>query len=132
MNIQTFLAFPAGRRTGNETLRSVSIGTGAVLGSLAGRARVVAGSAVLMVTGVQPGVVAEIAHAGTLPDQPIGQTDPEELDPAVGAGPGIVAVVAAMRAAASHDSRNQTEGDRIAGKGLSITLKIWISRNGRT
>lgn len=67
-----------------------------------------------MMTRGRPGIVAEIAHTSTLTDQPISQSNPEDLDPAVGACPGIVPVVTAMRAAASHGSRNQTEADRIA------------------
>ncbi|GLU06103.1 hypothetical protein SLE2022_231630 [Rubroshorea leprosula] len=43
-----------------------------------------------------------IRHTSALPDQPVRQAHPEELDLAVGAFLGVVAVVAAMRAAPRH------------------------------
>lgn len=45
--------------------------------------------------------MAEIAHTGALPD-PVGQPDPEKLDPAVRAGPRVMPIVTAMRAPPSH------------------------------
>lgn len=46
--------------------------------------------------------MAEIPHTRTLTDRAIGQSDSEEFDPAIRAGPRIVAVVAAMRAPPRH------------------------------
>lgn len=46
--------------------------------------------------------MGEITHTSTLPDRAISQSDTEKLDSAVGAGPGVVATMAAMRASPGH------------------------------
>ncbi|GLT29778.1 hypothetical protein SLA2020_046230 [Shorea laevis] len=56
----------------------------------------------VMRTRIRPGILAEISHIDALPDQLVRQAHPEELDPTVGACLGVVAVVAAMRAAPRH------------------------------
>ena len=55
--------------------------------------------------------MGEITHAGTLSDRPVGQSDPEELDPAVRARPRVVPIVAAMRASPGHAAPNRIKPD---------------------
>lgn len=55
-----------------------------------------------MSAGAGAGIVAEVAHAGALPDRPVGQSDPEQLHASVRASPRVVAIVAAMRTPPSH------------------------------
>lgn len=50
-------------------------------------------------------IVGQVTHTSTLPDRPIRQSNAEQLHPSVGAGPGVVAVVAAMRAPPRHDQQ---------------------------
>lgn len=59
----------------------------------------------------QPGIVTQISHAGALPDRPVGQPDPEQLDPAVRASPGVVPIVAAMRTLPSHSDLDRIRLD---------------------
>ena len=49
----------------------------------------------------------EVPHAGALADGSIGEAHPEDLDPAVGARPRVVAVVAAVRAPPRHPRGRQ-------------------------
>lgn len=49
----------------------------------------------------------EVPHAGALADGSIGEAHPEDLDPAVGARPRVVAVVAAVRAPPRHPHRRR-------------------------
>jgi hypothetical protein len=69
----------------------------------------------LVETGTRPGVVAQIAHTGALPDRPVSQPDPEKLDPAVRARPRVVPIVAAMRAPPSHFFSNRIGWDTKLG-----------------
>lgn len=66
-------------------------------------------------TRTRPGIVGQIAHASALADAAVGQANAEELDASVGAGPGVVAIVAAMRAAPRHGGIGS---DWIGGFGL--------------
>ena len=66
--------------------------------TLTGRTRPVP----VMRTRIRPGELAQVTHAGALPNQPVSQPDSEKLDPSVRAGPSVVPVVATMRAATSH------------------------------
>lgn len=59
--------------------------------------------------------MGQIAHTSALADAAVGQANTKELDASVGAGPGVVAIVAAMRAAPSHGGIGS---DRISGFGL--------------
>ena len=102
-SILTFLSFTTRRRAGNEILGGVAVA--AVVQGVAGRVAVVVGGdgAVLRGGAAGSGVVCQVAHTGALPDRPVSQPDPEELDPPVRAGPRVVSIVAAMRAPTSHD-----------------------------
>lgn len=53
------------------------------------------------------GEQGEVAHAGALADGSIGEAHPEDLDPAVGARPRVVPVVAAVRAPPRHPRGRQ-------------------------
>lgn len=80
-----------------------------------GRAAAAAGSG---------GEQGEVPHAGALADGgAIGESHPEDLDPAVGARPGVVPVVAAVRAPPRHP----------APRGTSLAVLqcfFWIARAG--
>lgn len=58
------------------------------------------------------GEQGEVPHAGALADGSIGEAHPEDLDPAVGARPGVVPVVAAVRAPPRHPRGRQRSGRR--------------------
>lgn len=73
---------------------------------------------------VTGGIVGQVTHTSTLPDRPIRQSNAEELHPSVRASPGVVAVVAAMRAPSRHDppaagenpQTRKTGSDQITGQ----------------
>lgn len=73
-----------------------------MIGGVARRTRVVGAVRVYVVTRTGAGVVTEIAHTSALPNGTVGQSDTEELDAAVGARAGVVAIVAAMGAPPRH------------------------------
>ena len=54
--------------------------------------------------------MGQISHASTLPDAAVGEAHAEELDAAVGARAGVVAIVAAMRAPPRHGGVGSDQG----------------------
>lgn len=61
--------------------------------------------------------MGQIAHTSALADAAVGQANAKELDASVGAGPGVVAIVAAMRAAPRH-----------GGIGIGSDQRVWAGR----
>lgn len=91
----TFLSLAAGgRRPLHEVVGSVAGGVGDAVGAV-GRGGAAAGGS--------GGEEGEVPHTGALADGgAIGEAHPEDLDPAVGARPRVVPVVAAVRAPPRH------------------------------
>ena len=83
-----------------------------VRGVVGGVEVVVGGDAVWARPATGSGVVGQVPHTGTLPERPVDQSDPEELDPPVRAGPRVVPIVAAVRATPRHDPSEERERDR--------------------
>lgn len=90
----TFLALAVGGGGPlHEVVGGVSLGGGVVGDVGGGGAAAGAGGS---------GEQGEVPHAGALADGSVGEAHPEDLDPAVGARPGVVPVVAAVRAPPHH------------------------------
>lgn len=67
-------------------------------------------------------IVAQIPHTSTLPNGAVGQSDSEELHAAIGTSPGVVPIVAAMRAPPRHRSAAGSIGKRRRFSEIEVNL----------